>query len=88
MDNKTKKALKAKAHHLNPVIITGSQGLTPAVHQEIDTALEAHELIKLRINAGERDERDQMTTAILQQHDAELVQKIGHTITIYRKSDT
>ncbi len=86
MDKKTKKDLKAQAHHLNPVIITGNQGLTPAVHQEIDMALDAHELIKLRLNAGDRDARQEMIEAILSQHDAELIQQIGHTITIYRES--
>jgi RNA-binding protein len=88
MNNKTKKSLKAQAHHLSPVIITGAQGLTPAIHKEIDIALDAHELIKLRINANVREDRDLMITEILTQHQAELIQKIGHTVSIYReKSD-
>lgn len=87
MDKKVKKDLKAKAHHLTPVIITGNQGLTPAVHQEIEVALEAHELIKLRLNASDRDARQEMIEAILCQHGAELIQQIGHTITIYREPE-
>lgn len=87
MDKKIKKDLKALAHHLNPVIITGNHGLTPAVHQEIDVALDAHELIKLRLNAGDRDARKLMTEEILTHHKAELIQQIGHTITIYRQTD-
>ncbi len=85
MEPKTKKQLKAKAHHLNPVVLTGAQGLTPSVHQEIEVALEAHELIKIRVNAGDRKERDAMIDTIIEEHNAELIQKIGHTITIYRE---
>lgn len=84
-DKKTKKHLKSMAHHLNPVVMTGAQGLTEGVHQEIEVALDAHALIKLKINAGDRDERDAMIATILERHHAELIQKIGHTITIYRE---
>lgn len=87
MDKKIKKELKGLAHHLNPVVMTGAQGLTAGVHQEIEVALQAHELIKLKINAGDRVERDQMIADILEHHNAELIQKIGHTITIYREAE-
>ncbi|PHQ80039.1 MAG: ribosome assembly RNA-binding protein YhbY [Coxiella sp. (in: Bacteria)] len=86
MDKKIKKELKALAHHLNPVVMTGTHGLTPGVHQEIEVALEAHELIKLRVNAGDREARDAMIVDILKQHQAELIQQIGHTVTIYREA--
>ena len=85
MDKKIKKDLKALAHHLNPVVMTGAQGLTPGVHQEIEVALLAHELIKLRVNAGDRDARDAMIADIIEKHHAELIQQIGHTVTIYRE---
>lgn len=85
MDKKTKKELKGLAHHLNPVVMTGAQGLTPAVHAEIEVALEAHELIKIKLNA-DRDERDVMIEEILDEHDAELIQQIGRTVTIYRET--
>lgn len=84
MDKKTKKSLKALAHHLDPVVMTGANGLTPGVQQEIDIALTAHELIKLKLNAGDKTERQAMRDAILNEHNAELIQEIGHTITIYR----
>ena len=87
MDNKIKKELKAVAHHLKPVVITGNDGLSAGVHQEIDVALEAHELIKIRVNAGARDERDAMIQAIVDHHKATLIQQIGHTIAIYRENN-
>ena len=75
------------AHHLNPVVMTGAQGLTEGVHQEIEVALEAHGLIKLKLNAADREERQRMIETIVERHHAELIQKIGHTITIYREPD-
>ena len=88
MVNKIKKTLKAAAHHLNPVVIIGAQGLTPAVHQEIEVALQAHELIKLRLNADNKALREATMMTILDEHHAVLIQKIGSTITIYRQSES
>ena len=85
MNIQMKKALKQKAHSLNPVVIIGSAGLTEGVHNEIDVALDSHELIKVRVNAEDREQRKQMTETICQHHQAELIQAIGHIIAIYRK---
>ena len=79
-----KKELKANSHKLKPVVIIGSQGLTDNVQKEIATALEAHELIKIRINARDDEARQAMTQAILDEHDATLVNQIGHIAVIYR----
>lgn len=79
--------LRGAAHSLKPTVITGSNGLTEAVHQEIDLALESHELIKVRINAEDRDQRKEFITEICEHHNATLVQTIGHIIAIYRASN-
>jgi RNA-binding protein len=81
-----KKFLKAKAHALKPVVITGQHGITPAVLNEINLALDHHELIKVRVNAADRDERTEMVEEIVRATGAELIQAIGHVITIYRKN--
>jgi RNA-binding protein len=81
-----KKFLKAKAHALKPVVITGQHGITPAVLNEINLALDHHELIKVRLNAADRDERTEMVEEIVRATGAELIQAIGHVITIYRKN--
>lgn len=86
MNSALKKSLKAKAHALKPVVITGQSGLSPAVLNEIEQAIDHHELIKVRVNAADRDERKAMATAICQEVRAELVQALGHIITIYRKN--
>ncbi|MCG8427348.1 MAG: ribosome assembly RNA-binding protein YhbY [Chromatiales bacterium] len=83
--DKQKRHLKGLAHHLKPVVIIGQNGLTPAVINEIDIALGAHELIKVRVNAGDRDERQSLTNAICDETKAQLVQTIGHIAVFYRR---
>lgn len=80
-----KKKLKAQAHALNPVVMIGQSGLTPAVINEINLALDAHELIKVKIRA-ERDERSTIRDQICEETHAELVQSIGQVAVFFRKN--
>jgi RNA-binding protein len=85
---KLKKQLKQQAHHLHPVIMIGQHGLTPAVTAEAIGALKAHELIKIKINGADRDERAEIRAAICAATEADLIQAIGNMLVIYRaKSD-
>ena len=81
-----KKFLKAKAHELKPVVIIGQNGLTAAVLNEIGLSLDHHELIKVRVNAADREERQGMIEGIIRETGAELIQAVGHVITVYRKN--
>lgn len=81
---KQKQFLKGLAHALKPVIIIGQHGLTPNVKSEIDHALSHHELIKLRVNAGDRLQRRQMIASIAEEANADLVTTIGHIAVLYR----
>jgi len=81
-----KKFLRAKAHTLKPVVITGQHGVTPAVLNEINLALDHHELIKVRVNAADREERQAMVRTICTESAAELIQAIGHVVTLYRRN--
>ncbi len=76
--------LRGSGHSLKPVVIIGGSGLTEGVMQEIDLSLEHHELMKVKVNAGEREERDAMIEAICTQARCELVQRIGHIALLYR----
>ena len=78
------KFLRGKCHELNPVVMLGQKGLTEAVLNEIDIALDHHELIKIKLSMDDRDARKQVTEQICQQCQAEEVQSIGKTLTIYR----
>lgn len=85
LDNTRLRELKAAAHHLNPVVMIGAAGLTPAVLKEIDTALLAHELIKVRLGGDDRTIREAMIEAICNDTGSELVQSIGKVAVFYRK---
>jgi RNA-binding protein len=78
------RALKARAHHLEPVVIIGDAGLTPAVLREIDVHLKSHELIKIRATGNDRDARAAMIGTICETLDASSVQHIGKTLIMFR----
>lgn len=86
MQTAVKQALKAKAHHLKPIILIGSKGLTPAVIEETNHALTAHELIKVKIGGVEKAERQQIAAELCEASQAELIQLIGHIAIIYREN--
>lgn len=86
MNTKEILALKARAHHLNPVVMIGQNGLTDAVIRETDAALTAHELIKIRVLGDERSERVEIAEMLCSRLDAELVQHIGKLLVLYRKN--
>lgn len=81
----SRKALKARAHALDPIIHLGGKGLTEAVIAEIGRALETHELIKVRAGGMERDERAAAFTEICTRLAAQPVQHIGKVFVIYRE---
>jgi putative YhbY family RNA-binding protein len=76
--------LRAEAHALNPVVIIGEAGLTPAVMKEIDASLKAHGLIKIRVFGDDREARLGMLESICAEMDAAPVQHIGKLLVIYR----
>jgi putative YhbY family RNA-binding protein len=80
-----RKALKARAHALDPIIHLGGKGLTGAVIAEVDRALAAHELIKVRAGGLERDAREAALAEICAKLDAQAVQHIGKVFVLYRK---
>jgi RNA-binding protein len=79
-----RRALRARAHSLHPVIMIGNAGLTPTVLQEIDIALKSHELIKIRVLGEDRALREKMIGEICPALDASPVQHIGKMLVIYR----
>ena len=81
-----RKALKARAHKLEPVVMIGGKGLTHEVIAEIDRALAAHELVKVRAAGLEREAREQALSAICQKTAAEAVQQVGKIFVIFRKN--
>mgnify|MGYP000920330545 FL=1 len=76
--------LKAHAHHLDPVVMIGNEGISKAVLKAIDLQLLAHELIKVRIFSEDRAERALMAQQICEELQAHLVQHIGKLLVLFR----
>lgn len=76
--------LKARAHALEPVVQVGNAGLTDKVAAEVERALAAHELIKIRINGADRDAREAVCDAIGARADAAEVQRVGKVLVLWR----
>ncbi|GLX85674.1 RNA-binding protein YhbY [Thalassotalea loyana] len=79
--------LKGEAHSLKPVVLLGSNGLTEGVVAEIDSALEHHELIKVKIPTDDREVKGLIVDAICRETNATKIQVIGKTLVIYRQSE-
>ena len=79
-----RRTFKARAHHLEPVVLIGDSGLTPAVLREIDVHLKTHELIKIRVHGDDREARLRMIGEISSALDASPVQHIGKVLVMYR----
>jgi putative YhbY family RNA-binding protein len=79
-----RKEHRARAHHLTPVVIVGAQGLTPAVTKEVDAALAAHGLIKVRVSIEERAERETILATLAQSLEAAPIQHIGKLLVLWR----
>jgi RNA-binding protein len=75
---------RADAHHLDPVVMVGGDGLTPAVVKEIDGALKSHGLIKVRVFSDDREARAGMLTTLAEQLGAAPVQHIGKLLVLWR----
>tara|TARA_B100001063_G_scaffold242618_1_gene271612 strand:- start:1972 stop:2256 length:285 start_codon:yes stop_codon:yes gene_type:complete len=84
LSNTRRKELKKKAYALKPVIMIGQNGLTDAVINEIDIALNAHELIKVRAKGSDKDERTNHCLKIKEKLNADIIQRIGFITVLYR----
>ena len=79
-----KKRFRRIGHELKPVVMTGGEGLSEGVVAEVERALEDHELIKVRINGEDREERAAAITALARHCKAQVVQVIGKIVLLYR----
>ena len=76
--------LKARAHPLEPVVHVGNAGVTDKVAAELDRALTAHELIKVKVAAPDRDAREALCDDICARADAAEVQRVGKVLVLWR----
>jgi putative YhbY family RNA-binding protein len=79
-----RKVHRAEAHHLDPVVMIGNDGLTPNVRKEIDAALNAHGLIKIRVLGDDRAAREAMYQSLAEDLGAAPIQHIGKLLVLWR----
>ncbi|MGH8236426.1 MAG: ribosome assembly RNA-binding protein YhbY [Steroidobacteraceae bacterium] len=84
LTEKQQRHLRGLAHAREPVVLIGQGGLSPAISGELETALGAHELVKVRARVGDRDQRDSIFAELAQQTSSALVQRIGNVAVFYR----
>ena len=87
LENRLLKQYRAIAHKLRPIVTIGGQGLTSGVKMELDRALTDHELVKIKVSVGDREARDAVIKQLVVSCGADLIQKIGHTATLFRHSE-
>lgn len=85
LTEKQKRHLRGLGHKLKPVVTVGAQGYTAAVRNELDLSLTRHELLKVRVNTGEREARDALIDQLCAETAAQLVQRIGNVALLYRR---
>lgn len=84
LSEKQRKYLRGLAHGRDPIVMVGQSGLSPAVTNELDIALGAHELVKVRARVGDREQRDTILDQLASQTSSTLIQRIGNVGVFYR----
>jgi RNA-binding protein len=79
-----RKEHRSAAHHLTPVVMVGNDGLTPAVEKEVDGALNAHGLIKVRVFSYDRIGREALLATLADKLNAAPIQHIGKLLVLWR----
>lgn len=86
MDKNQIKQLKALAHKLKPIVTVGQHGMKDSINKELSIAIKFHQLVKVKVNVGDRDLRDSIVDGFIDLHKVELVQKIGNIAVFYRRN--
>ena len=76
--------LRKRAHHLRPTVWVGQQGIHARLLEELDQTLAAHELVKIKVNAADRAERDALIEHLTEHSGARLIQRIGNMAVLFR----
>ena len=86
LSNSQIRHLRSLAHKLKPVVMVGQHGLRESVLGEIGIALNFHELIKIKVSVGDREERDRLIKKVIAATGAEQVQRIGNMAVIFKRN--
>ncbi len=85
LNGKQRRYLRALGHHREPVVQVGKEGLSEGLVAALDTALETHELVKVKLGAAAGADRRALGAAVAEAAGGELVQVLGRTVLVYRR---
>ena len=83
LTDEQKKRLRGLGHKLKPVVMIGAGGLSTSLLEEFDRSLAHHELMKIKVSVGEREERDRVIAALCERSQAELIQRVGNVALLF-----
>ena len=86
LNQRDKKRFRAIGHHLSPIVTIAGNGLSTSVLSELSRAIDDHELIKIRVLTGDRNECNVTIAEIKKQLDVEVIQSIGKVALVYKSS--
>lgn len=86
LSNNQRRYLRGLTHSLHPIVMVAENGVSPAVLKELEIALNAHELVKVRISAPDRETKTLWLGELIGASSSELIQQIGHIATLYRRA--
>lgn len=86
LSSNQKRFLRGIAHSLDPVIMVGQKGVTPALLKEFDAALAHHELVKVKLSDADREDRAETIEVLREASRSELVQTIGRVACFFRRN--
>ncbi len=86
LNTKQIKQLKSLGHQLSPLVTVGQHGMKESINTELDIALDFHQLVKIKVGLGDREQRDELINTLAQHHKAMLVQRVGNIALLYRKN--
>lgn len=78
--------LRSLAHDLSPLILLGAKGATEAVVKELGLTLDIHELVKVKLSGGDKDERQAQIDVLIAGTQAEKIHQIGHVVVLFRRN--
>ncbi|MEP6899084.1 MAG: YhbY family RNA-binding protein [Rhodanobacter sp.] len=78
--------LRSLAHDLSPLVLLGNKGATAAVVKELNSALDIHELVKVKLSGGDKDERQTQIGVLVDGTKSEKIHQIGHVVVIFRRN--
>jgi len=85
--NRQIRYLRSLAHSLKPTVRAGQRGVTDALCGELEQALQAHELLKIKLDGGDREARDATIARLCETSGAHLIQRIGNVAVVYRRNE-